>query len=208
MDAFARINGITDYHLVNVGFSIAPALSAGRVDAVMGPFKTYETVTLAAEGLETGFFELEKWGIPDYDELIFICGPKTLAAKRKAVQGFVRAIAQAIEVIAASPDAALAGYFKALPDADKKVETAAFNLTRPYFAKDQKCDRAAWQVFADFALKHGLIERQVDVGALLTNLPVMSELVALPSTHQPTRSHCRTTWRFIFSARKNEPNNQ
>jgi len=167
MDAFARINGINDYQLVNVGFSIAPALSAGRVDAVMGPFKTYESVTMAAEGLETGFFELEKWGIPDYDELIFICSPKLLAARQKQIKGFVRAVSQGIAVIGASPDAALADYFKALPDADRKVETAAFELTRPYFAGDQKCDRVAWQAFADFALKHGLIERQVDVAALL-----------------------------------------
>ena len=65
---------------------------------------------------------------------------------------------------------ALADYFKALPDADRKVETAAFKLTRPYYAKDQKCDRVAWQAFADFALKHGLIERQVDVAALLPEL--------------------------------------
>jgi len=170
MDAFAKINGITDYRLVNVGFSIAPALSAGRVDAVMGPFKTYETVTMAAEGLDTGYFELEKWGIPDYDELIFICSPKTLTTKQKQVQGFVNAVAQGIEAIAGSPDAALADYFKALPDADRKVEAAAFDLTRPFYAKDQECDRAGWQSFADFALKHGLIERPVQVDGLLPDV--------------------------------------
>jgi putative hydroxymethylpyrimidine transport system substrate-binding protein len=170
MDAFAKINGITDYRLVNVGFSIAPALSAGRVDAVMGPFKTYETVTMAAEGLKAGFFELEKWGIPYYDELIFICGPKTLADKRQPVQGFIQAVAQGIEVINTAPDAALADYFTALPDADRDVETAAFALTRPYYAKHQTCDPAAWRAFADFALAHGLIEGPVDIGALLPDL--------------------------------------
>ena len=170
MDAFARVNGIEDYQLVNVGFSIVPALSAGRVDAVMGPFKTYETVTMAAEGLESGFFELEKWGIPDYDELVFICGADTLVKKKKAVNGFVRAVARGIEVVAASPDAALADYFRAVPDADRKIETAAFNLTRPYFATGQACDPKRWQAFADFALKHGLIEKPVAVAALLPDI--------------------------------------
>ena len=170
MDAFAKINNIKDYQLVNVGFSIAPALGAGRVDAVMGPFKTYETVTMAHEGMDTGFFELVKWGIPDYDELIFICSPKTLASQHKQIQGFVQAVAKAIDVIEASPDAALIDYFKALPDADQKVETAAFELTRPYYAEHQKCDRKAWQAFADFGLKHGLIEQQVDVDRLLPDL--------------------------------------
>ncbi|WP_319523931.1 ABC transporter substrate-binding protein [uncultured Desulfosarcina sp.] len=172
MDAFAKVNGIENYRLVNVGFSIVPALSAGRVDAVMGPFKTYETVTMAAEGLEAGFFELEKWGIPDYDELVFICGAETLAREKKRIAAFVKAVARGIEVIEASPEAALAAYFQAVPDADRKVETAAFDLTRPYYAKGQVCDPDRWQAFADFALKHGLIEKQVNVAPLLTPLAV------------------------------------
>ena len=171
-DAFARVNGITDYKPINVGFSIAPALVKGRVDAVMGPFKTYETVTMAAEGIETRYFELEKWGIPDYDELIFICGPKTLAAKKKRIQAFVMAVSQGIEAIEASPDDALADYFKALPDADRKIETAAFKLTRPYYAASQACDHGSWQAFADFSLKHGLIEHKVDVGGLLVDFAI------------------------------------
>jgi hypothetical protein len=118
---------------------------------------------MAAEGLESGFFELEKWGIPDYDELVFICGAKTLAKKKKAVNGFVRAVARGIDAVAASPDAALADYFRAVPDADRAVETAAFGLTRPYYATGQVCDPKRWQAFADFALKHGLIEKPVAV---------------------------------------------
>ncbi len=170
MNAFAKVNGITDYELINVGFSIAPALVKGRVDAVMGPFKTYESVTLAAEGIDSRYFELEKWSIPDYDELIFICGPKTLEEKKEQLKGFVKALSQGIGVIKASPDQALSDYFAALPDADRDVETAAFKLTRPYYAASQTCDRGAWQAFADFALKHGLIEHPVDVAQLLTGL--------------------------------------
>ncbi len=170
MDAFAKINGIHDYRLVNVGFSIVPALSTGRVDAVMGPFKTYETVTMKAQGLETGYFELERWGIPDYDELIFICGAATLAAKREPVQAFVRAVSQGIREATESPEAALADYFRAVPDADRAVETAAFALTRPYYATSQVCDRQRWQAFADFARRHGLIEKPVAVNALLPDL--------------------------------------
>lgn len=170
MDAFAKVNGIRNYKLVNVGFSIVPALSTGRVDAVMGPFKTYETVTMAAQGLDAGFFELEKWGIPDYDELIFICGASTLAGKKVQVQGFVRAVARGITFVGKSPEAALKDYFRAVPDADRATETAAFGLTQPYYAAGQVCDRKRWQIFADFALKHGLIDTPVTVANLLPDL--------------------------------------
>ena len=167
MQAFARINGIQNFRLVNVGFTIVPALISGQVDAVMGPFKTYETVTMAAKGIESDYFELEKWGIPDYDELIFICGPKALAAKKDAIQGFAAAVARGIAFQRENPDAALALYFQAVPDADRETEAAAYKLTRPYFATNQTLEMARWQTFVDFALKHGLISQAVDVKPLL-----------------------------------------
>ena len=133
-------------------------------------FYRQNPVTMAAQGLETAYFELEQWGIPDYDELIFICGAATLTAKKTPVQGFVRAVARGIDVVAKSPEAALENYFRAVPDADREVETAAFELTRPYYATSQQCDPQRWQAFADFALKHGLIERPVAVAPLLPAL--------------------------------------
>jgi len=76
LNAFAKVNNIQDYQAINVGFAIVQSLTANQVDAVMGPFKTYETVTMAHKGYAVGYFELEKWGIPDYDELIFITSKK------------------------------------------------------------------------------------------------------------------------------------
>ncbi len=170
MQAFARINGIENVRLVNVGFTIVPALTSGQVDAVMGPFKTYETVTMAAKGLEADYFELEKWGLPDYDELIFICGPRTLAKKKTAVKAFAAAVARGIKFQQKDPDTALALYFRALPDVDREIETAAYKLTRPYFAASQELKAERWSDFADFALKHGLIDRAVDVKPILAGM--------------------------------------
>ena len=167
MQAFARINGIENLRLVNVGFTIVPALTSGQVDAVMGPFKTYETVTMAAQGLAADYFELEKWGIPDYDELIFICGPQTLQKKKTAVQAFAAAAARGIAFQRENPEIALALYFQAVPDADRGTETAAYRLTRPYFAGSQTLAKGRWQTFADFALQYGLISKAVDVKPLL-----------------------------------------
>ncbi len=167
MQAFARINGIENLRLVNVGFTIAPALTSGQVDAVMGPFKTYETVTMAAKGIAVNYFELEKWGIPDYDELVFICGPDALQKKKMAVQAFAAAAARGIAFQRENPEMALALYFQAVPDADRETEAAAYKLTRPYFAANQELEMARWQSFADFALKYGLISRAVDVKPLL-----------------------------------------
>ena len=133
----------------------------------MGPFKTYETVTMAAKGIEAAYFELERWGIPDYDELIFICGTETLSKKSGAVKGFVRAVARGLEDARNKPDEALQAYFEAVPDVDQAIEKAAFERTQPFFARTQAIEPKRWQAFADFALTHGLIARPVDVRLLL-----------------------------------------
>ena len=167
LDAFAKLNDIRQYTAVNVGFAIVQSLTAGKVDAVMGPFKTYETVTMAHKGYEVGYFELEKWGIPDYDELIFVTGRKAITKNPKMMAAFSRAIDRAIAYARANSTAALEYYFKAVPQADRKMESDAFKLTLPYYAHHQELDPKRWQQFADFALKYRLIETPVDVKAML-----------------------------------------
>ena len=167
LDAFAKINNIKDYTAVNVGFTILPALSSGQVAAVMGPFKTYETVTMAQQGYKAKFFELEKYGIPDYEELIIIAGPKAMKKKHKELKAFVMALEKSFAYLKAHPDEALATYLKAVPEADKDIETRAFALTKPYFATKLGHDPVKWQNFADFALKQGLIQNTINVQKLL-----------------------------------------
>ena len=167
LEAFAKINGIDDYTAVNVGFTIAQSLIASKVDAIMGPFKTYETVVLDHLGYKAGYFELEKWGIPDYDELVFVCGKDIATKKRAALKLFVESVQAGIDEARKNPTTALEAYLKAVPEADRRTETAAFQLTLPYYAGHQRLSKKRWQQFADFALHHGLIERPVNIDQLL-----------------------------------------
>ncbi|MCK5071393.1 MAG: ABC transporter substrate-binding protein [Desulfocapsa sp.] len=161
LKAFMSINGVENYEAINVGFTIVPALVAGNVDAVMGPFKTYETVTMAHQNLEADYFELEKYGIPDYEELIFVCGANTLKAKEESIKNFIQAVETATAYMREHPEEALQTYLKALPEADARVETDAFHLTLPFYATPGGSNAENWQRFADFSLKHGLIEKPV-----------------------------------------------
>ena len=167
LSAFAKVNDIQDYRAINVGFAIVQSLTANKVDAVMGPFKTYETVTMAHKGYEVGYFELEKWGIPDYDELIFITSKKNMLKNQAAMAGFRRVMDRAITQVRQNPQQAFKDYLKQVPEADRKIESDAFKLTLPYYATHQQLDVNQWQLFADFALKYGLIDKKVDVKTVL-----------------------------------------
>jgi putative hydroxymethylpyrimidine transport system substrate-binding protein len=167
LEAFAKVNAIEQYEAINVGFAIVQSLAAGKVDAVMGPFKTYETVTMAQKGYDVGYFELEKWGIPDYDELIFVTSKQSLDKNLAAIKDFRRVIGQSIEYVRKNPETALSNYLKEVPEADSKIETGAFKLTLPYYATVQELDVERWQRFADFALQYGLIEKKVNVADVI-----------------------------------------
>lgn len=167
MEAFAKINGIKRYEPINVGFAIVQSLVAQKVDAIMGPYKNYETVELEEKGYKPGYFELSDWGIPDYDELVFISGKKTIEEKPKAIEGFTRAIDRAISRTRKDPQRALETYFSAVPEAPRDMESKAFEITLPLYAHSQSCDMKKWQAFADFALRYNLIEKKVDVATIL-----------------------------------------
>ena len=167
LNAFAKVNDIQDYRSINVGFAIVQSLTAKKVDAVMGPFKTYETVTMAHKGYEVGYFELEKWGIPDYDELIFITSNKNMQKKQAAMASFRRVMDRAITQVRQNPQQAFKDYLNQVPEVDRKIEYDAFELTLPYYATRQQLDAGQWQQFADFALKYGLIDKKVDVADVL-----------------------------------------
>jgi putative hydroxymethylpyrimidine transport system substrate-binding protein len=62
-------------------------------------------------------------------------------------------------------------YLGAVPEADRRTETDAFRLPLPYFAHSQALDQKRWQNFADFALQYKLIDRPVDVDALIWRQP-------------------------------------
>jgi putative hydroxymethylpyrimidine transport system substrate-binding protein len=70
---------------------------------------------------------------------------------------------QAIARVRQNPPQAFEDYLKQVPEADRKIESDAFELTLPYYAARQQLDVKRWQLFADFALKYGLIDKKVDV---------------------------------------------
>jgi putative hydroxymethylpyrimidine transport system substrate-binding protein len=168
-EAFASVNAIRDYKLLNVGFSILQSLTSGTADAVMGPFKTYEPVLLEMEGYDSRFFEIDHFGIPTYDELVFVTGDRTYKEKKESIVKFLAAIDEALVFTAAHPPEALALYFRAVPEAPAEMERTAFDRTLPFFAPDTTLSVDQWETFSEFALTCGMIEKKVDLYALLVS---------------------------------------
>lgn len=171
-ETIARNAGLKkeDYELINIGFNITPSLLSGRIDAVIGAYWNYEINELALEGKEAGYFPLEKHGVPDFYELVFITNDDFLKSQPKTVVQFMTAMQQAIAWTKENPDKALALYFKANPDVRKELDARAFRATLPVFATTQSQSAEKWEVFAKFAHQQGLVTKQVESATLFQNV--------------------------------------
>jgi putative hydroxymethylpyrimidine transport system substrate-binding protein len=171
-ETIARNAGLQkeDYELINIGFNITPALLSGKIDAVIGAYWNYEINELALEGKDAGYFPLEKHGVPDFYELVFISNDTFLKQHPETAKRLMAAMRQAIRFTKDHPDDALAAYFKANPDVRKALDEKAFRATLPVFATTQTQSEAKWTTFAEFALKAGLIEKPVVASELFQNV--------------------------------------
>ena len=171
-EAVAQAAGLTrgDYELINIGFNLTPSLLTGKVDAVVGAYWNYEINELALEGKEAGYFPVEKHGVPDYYELVFITSDGILKKRRNMVTRFITAMHEAIGFTKGSPEEALNVYFQANPDVRRELDARAFRDTLPVFATTQVQSLEKWKGFADFAFARGLVQKRPQPAMLFENV--------------------------------------
>jgi putative hydroxymethylpyrimidine transport system substrate-binding protein len=161
---------MSDVTTINVNFNLTSALLSGQADAVMGAFWNYELAELELEKVPGAYFAMEKYGVPDYSELIVISNDKFLKDNTAVARRLVAAVQEAIDFTRRDPDKALAMYFKANPTVRKDLDQRAFQLTLPQFAHTQDQSKEKWATWARFALDRGLIAKAVDPDSLILNL--------------------------------------
>ena len=148
---------LTDLRLVNVNFSLSPALLSGQVDAVIGAYRNFELNQLAIEGHKGRAFYVEEEGVPPYDELILVAATNKLADPRlaKLLHGLERAVQYMIN----HPDESwslFAGYRKGLDD---ELNRRAWRDTLPRFAlRPAALDRGRYERFARFLMDQEVIK--------------------------------------------------
>jgi putative hydroxymethylpyrimidine transport system substrate-binding protein len=123
---------LDDITLVNVNFSLSPALITGRVDAVIGAFRNFELNQMDIVGKPGRAFYVEEEGVPVYDELIFIAHRDRLDDPR--LRAFIDAIEAATLYLVNHPDAAWKLFIEGRAELDDDLNRRAWRDTLPRFA--------------------------------------------------------------------------
>ena len=163
--AMLRTAGLTlaDVHMVQLGEQLTVALLSHQVDAVT-VYRNVETLELQAHGATPLRFDYEAYGVPPFDELIFVARASMAGDPRLA--RFLRATARGAAYLRAHPAESWASFAQTHPALDDTLNHRSWLASIPYFATDMSAlDTAQYTRFAAFLRANGVIDATPPVGA-------------------------------------------
>lgn len=148
---------LADVEIVNVNFALSQSLLAGNVDAVIGAYRNYELNILAIEGKPAKPFFVEQYGVPAYDELIFVANKDRAASPLHA--RFLKAIEAGVAFTLNDPKAAWGHFIAGRPQLDDELNRRAFADSLNRFAHaPAAADPARYETFSRYLKDQGLIQ--------------------------------------------------
>lgn len=164
--------GLDDVEMINVSWSLSPALMTGQVDATIGGYRNFELTQMKLEGAEGRCLFIEEQGVPNYDELIFVANPDRMDAEVTA--RFLQAVERGANYIVNHPEESWQLFSATAPDLTDALNTQAWLDTVPRFAQSPAAlDYGRYARFEAFLHDQGLIDTirpvqdfAVDIGTL------------------------------------------
>jgi putative hydroxymethylpyrimidine transport system substrate-binding protein len=152
----------SDIELINVNFSLSPALMSGQVDAVIGAFRNFELNQMDIEGVKGRCFYLEEEGIPSYDELIYVANPANMDADKMA--RFIGATELATQFIINNPRESWRIFSGTAKELQNELNERAWADTLPRFAlRPAAFDAGRYQRFQSFLIESGLLSEAMPI---------------------------------------------
>jgi len=146
-----------DIELVNVNWSLSPALMSGQVDAVIGAFRNFELNQMEIEGIGGRCFYPEEEGVPAYDELIYVANPDRMDPEM--IDRFLAATEEAVQFIINHPQESWEIFAATSAELDDELNAKAWQDTLPRFAlRPAAFDTGRYARFERFLHAQGLTE--------------------------------------------------
>lgn len=156
---------LDDVELVNVNWSLSPAVMSGQVDAVIGAYRNFELNQMAIEGVPGRCFYLEEEGLPAYDELIYVANPETL--DKDMVARFLAATEKGVQFIVNHPQESWEIFAATSAELGDELNEKAWTDTIPRFAlRPAAVDEGRYRRFEAFLNGAGLIAGVNDVSQI------------------------------------------
>ena len=179
LNTILKKNGVTpsSTQQIAVNQGLIPAMLSGNVQAIIGGYRNVEAIQLKLKGQTPVQYDIEKVGVPTYDELVIVAQKSKLASDpgyAAMVRDFLAALAKGDAAAQASPSAAIAalkpvigagGYTNA--DINAMVPVTVADYKNPLGFGEMSTSK--WQAYADWMLANKLITKSVTASAAETD---------------------------------------
>ncbi len=148
----------SEVEIINIGWALSSSLASGKVDAIWGGLRNFETNQLDIEGYKAKAYFPEEHGVPTYDELVFVANAKTF--DKDAIAAFNKALEQATTYIVNHPEDSWKQFVAYAPDTlNNELNQRAWNDTLTRFAlRPSAVDLKRYDDYAEFMYKQGIIK--------------------------------------------------
>lgn len=154
-----------DVEMVNVNWSLTPALMSGQVDATIGGYRNFEMTQMKIAGGTGKCFFVEEEGLPAYDELIFVANPDRM--DRDRINRFMAAVERGVQYMLNHPEDAQKLFAAHAPDLSDELNTAAWRDTFGRFAiSPAALDHGRYARFETFLHEAGMVPEVLPVSRL------------------------------------------
>lgn len=148
----------SDVEIINVGWALSSSLASGKVDAIWGGLRNFESNQLAIEGYPSKAFYPEEHGVPTYDELVVVANANNYDAE--AIRRFNKAIEKATTYLINHPEQAWQEFVAYSPDTlNNELNRRAWRDTLTRFdPRPSAVDLQRYDNFTQFMFNNKIIK--------------------------------------------------
>jgi putative hydroxymethylpyrimidine transport system substrate-binding protein len=131
----ASVNlNLKDVKVTNVGFNLVPALLTKQIDGFIGGMRNFEPLVIEGAQKTPRVFYPEKYGFPQYDELIFVTNKNKI--NDPTLVAFTAAVKAGVGYLRKNPISSWKKFAVLHPELNNSLNKRVWFATLPYFARD------------------------------------------------------------------------
>ena len=155
---------LSDIQIINVNFQLEQALMTGAVDAVIGASRNYEVIDLEQKHYQFNIYNPEDYGVPIYDEMIFVTRPELVKDSR--IIRFMQALKEGNVYLKSHSLEVFNKTIKDHPELNTPLNKTAWNVTLNLLPTDPVIyDKTKYQQFLDFLWNKKVIKHPVQISS-------------------------------------------
>ena len=168
------LQGKQEVELINTGYDLVPPLIGKTVDACLGCYLSHETIMAENEGFPVNVMRMEKWGVPDYYELVLVASDEMITNNKDLVQRMTRAISKGYNDAGSNPKEGIDNLVKATnEEIDQAIEYPGVELLAPLWVDNEGRfgvqTEEKWAIFSKWLFDTGQITSIPETNSLFTN---------------------------------------